>query len=147
MQAAPESLPLPATGASPGTENVQKLGDCQFVAHVMTKDDGTWEVNSHSPIRIFPSSNANENRCLDLAPTVRQIQNRRPFRFFEHPKHLDSIVGGCIDSGNTRFLKEDKVVVTWRGVLTRIFLGEAVNLHVSYIDGRMYIEEEDPKPQ
>ncbi|KAL0066382.1 hypothetical protein AAF712_006641 [Marasmius tenuissimus] len=124
---------------------MQQLGDCRFIAHIQTQDDGSYEMNSTTPIRIFPSSN--ENRLLDLGPAVRRIQKLRPLRFFQHPKHLDSIVGGCLVSENANFLQKGNVVLTWRGVLTRIFLGVAITLHVSYIDGRMYMEEEDSQPE
>ncbi|KAJ8074450.1 hypothetical protein PM082_015351 [Marasmius tenuissimus] len=138
------SSSIPST-SNPAGPLIQQLGDCRFIAHIKTQEDGSFEVNSTTPIRIFPSSN--ESLLLDLGPAVRGIQKRRPFRFFQHPKHLDSIVGGCLESENVHFMRETNVVVTWRGVLTKIFLGEAITLHVSYIDGRMYMEEEDPKPE
>ncbi|KAG7091540.1 hypothetical protein E1B28_010569 [Marasmius oreades] len=121
------------------------LGPCQLIAHITTKHDGSYEINDHSATRIFPSTN--ENRCLNLGPTVRKILGRSPFTFFEHPKHLDSIISGCVLSGNQHVLKEANTVVTWRGILTRIFLGNKVIVHISFIDNTMYIEEADLKPE
>jgi len=125
--------------------DLQQLGDCNFINHIMVKGDGSYESNKIDPIQIFPSSN--ENQLLDLSSTVQKIQNRRPFRFFGHPKHLDPILGGCIQSEKAHLLKEGNAIVTWRGILSRIFLGDSVTLHASYIDGVMYMEEKDSKPQ
>ncbi|KAF9257922.1 hypothetical protein L218DRAFT_981894 [Marasmius fiardii PR-910] len=122
------------------------LGPCHLIAHITTKNDGSYEINSHpGAMRIFPATN--ENRYLNLGPTVQKLMKRRPFTFFQHPKHLDSIISGCIDSGNAHILQKPNTVVTWRGILTKIFLGEEVALHVSFVDGTLYIEEEDPKPE
>ncbi|EEB90026.1 hypothetical protein MPER_11822 [Moniliophthora perniciosa FA553] len=121
------------------------LGQCELIAHITIEENGAYKANDKTAIPIFSTSL--QDSCLDLGPRVRQIEKQRPFRYFNHPKHLDSIIWGCIGAGKRGLFKSSNVVMTWRGVLTKIFLGEAVTLHVSYIDRTLFMEEEDPKPQ
>ncbi|ESK85783.1 hypothetical protein Moror_2425 [Moniliophthora roreri MCA 2997] len=127
------------------SEPQQMLGQCKLIAHISVEENGAYKANDETAIPIFSTSL--RDSCLDLGPRVRQIEKQRPFRYFKHPKHLDSIIWGCIAAGKCDFFKSSNTIVTWRGILTKIFLGEAVTLHVSYIDGTLFMEEEDPKPQ
>ncbi|KAK7453939.1 hypothetical protein VKT23_011451 [Stygiomarasmius scandens] len=138
----PDSL---STGAS------VTLGDCRFISHVTVKQDGSYEC-TNSTMRYFFKPTPPPS----LHSIVQNIQKKRPFRWFNHPKHLDSIIAGCLSPSTTSELPSleehilgtrKNVILTWRGILTKIFLGESVTLHVSLIDGILYMEEEDTKPK
>ncbi|KAK7442789.1 hypothetical protein VKT23_016034 [Stygiomarasmius scandens] len=136
----------------PTTINVT-LGDCRFISHITTKEDGSYEC-TNSAMRYFAEP-INPTSSLSLRSRVQNILKQQPGRWFDHPKHLDPIIAGCLSpsvrSSSRVNLEEHilgrNVVLTWRKILTRIFVGESITLHVSLIDGILYMEEEDPRPR
>ncbi|KAK7051194.1 hypothetical protein VNI00_004694 [Paramarasmius palmivorus] len=130
---------------SPPKQMSPQLGECELIAHLSVEENGFYKVNDETAVPIF--SSMLQDVRLDLGPRVRQIEKQRPFRYFQHPKHLDCIIAGCIASGMPHLFTAANGVVTWRGILTKIFLWEKINLHASWINGTLFLEEEDPKPK
>jgi len=101
------------------------LGDCRFISHVTVKQDGSYEF-TNSAMRYFVETTPPPS----LHSLVQNIQKKRPFRWFNHPKHLDSIIAGCLSpsTSSSPNLEEHilgtrkNVILTWRGILTKCLL-------------------------
>ncbi|KAF5353681.1 hypothetical protein D9758_008608 [Tetrapyrgos nigripes] len=166
---------IPAGAVSTSSElDRPTLGECHFVSDLTiledfyecndtamryfvgatsdsaTSDSLTLEGNGASHVNLIGQPNV----TVSLTKPVQNILKKRPFRWFNHPKHLDSIISACLSAapvpasgiGESEYLAKENVVITWRGILTKIFLGDTITMHASLIDGRLYMEEEDPKP-
>ncbi|EEB89975.1 hypothetical protein MPER_11877 [Moniliophthora perniciosa FA553] len=124
---------------------VPRLGDCKLIAHMSLEEDGSYTVNDDRNMRLFTTSGAASRRIVYLYPRMDEIRQIRPSWTFMQPKYIDSVVWGCIATGRDDLLRAGNGIVTRRGILSRIFLGcFPITLHVSYIDGNLYMEEDRP---
>ncbi|KAJ7880632.1 hypothetical protein B0H13DRAFT_2278711 [Mycena leptocephala] len=58
-------------------------------------------------------------------------------RSFKRVRRLDHILAMCLQSENSKQLLKAEVI-TWRGILKKIMLGDKVDLNVSYHNGVLY---------
>ncbi|ESK86829.1 dhp1-interacting protein [Moniliophthora roreri MCA 2997] len=123
---------------------VPRLGDCKLIAHMSLEEDGSYTVNDDRNMRLLTTSAASR-RVVYLYPRMDEIRQIRPSWAFTQPKYIDSVVWSCIATGRDDLLRAGNGIVTRRGILSRIFLGDfPITLHVSYIDGNLYMEEDRP---
>ncbi|KAF7368826.1 ADP-ribosylation factor [Mycena venus] len=103
------------------------------------------EVDSTSALRYFvdppPVTNANLREGL-------KAFMRLPFkdRVFKLARRLDNVFTMCLDAENSEELLKAEVV-TWRGIMTKIMLGQKLDLNVSFYRGVLYLEEDCTRPQ
>ncbi|KAJ7486701.1 hypothetical protein FB451DRAFT_1026396 [Mycena latifolia] len=99
------------------------------------------EVDSTAAMRYFahPPPKAN------LRDGLQRFLNL-PFRdrAFKRARRLDNVFTTCLNSRNSGELLEAEVV-TWRGIMKKIMLGEEIDLTVSYHKGVLYLEEDSTR--
>ncbi|KAJ6594883.1 hypothetical protein B0H19DRAFT_1366627 [Mycena capillaripes] len=67
-------------------------------------------------------------------------------RAFKRARRLDNVFKTCLESENSEDLLKAEVV-TWRGIMTKLMLGQKLDLNVSYYRGVLYLEEDCPRMQ
>ncbi|KAJ7245993.1 hypothetical protein C8J57DRAFT_1361289 [Mycena rebaudengoi] len=95
-------------------------------------------VDSIAALRYFvhPPKNVNLKAGYD-----RLSHKQRRFKRVRRPDH---ILAMCLQSKNNKQLLKAEVI-TWRGILKKIMLGDKVDLNVSYHNGVLYMEEQGPR--
>ncbi|RDB16074.1 Decapping nuclease RAI1 [Hypsizygus marmoreus] len=116
------------------------FGTIDYIGNVSIDENGHYRLGD-SAMRTFEPLALPVN----LVPSKQRILLTKPHLFYQHPKHLDSILDTCLLAGRIDALSAADVIA-WRGMLTKILLGIELALHVSWIDEKLYMEEEDPKP-
>ncbi|KAJ7487227.1 hypothetical protein B0H11DRAFT_1114157 [Mycena galericulata] len=95
-------------------------------------------VDSIAALRYFahPPENVNLKAGYD------RLSHKQ--RSFKRVRRLDHILAMCLQSKNSKQLLKAEVI-TWRGILKKIMLGDKVDLNVSYHNGVLYVEEQGPR--
>ncbi|KAJ7099287.1 hypothetical protein B0H15DRAFT_542023 [Mycena belliarum] len=103
--------------------------------------DERLEVDSTTALRYFspPALGANLREGLEQFLDL-PLEDRT----FQYARRLDNVFTACLDSENSEELLKAEVV-TWRGIMTKIMLGDTLDLNASYYNGVLYLEE-NPGP-
>ncbi|KAJ6573395.1 hypothetical protein DFH09DRAFT_1457321, partial [Mycena vulgaris] len=101
------------------------------------------EVDSIAALRYFVSPPPNPN--FNLRDGLQRFL-RLPFkqRAFQRARRLDNVFATCLAARNSEELLKAEVV-TWRGIMKKIMLGEKLDLNVSYYKGVLYLEEDSTR--
>jgi hypothetical protein len=138
-----------------GISEMNTLGECHFISNLTILEDfyecsdtamrsfnfisaaGCFERSLPADTGIEDSASVNRvqdpkllETPINLQERVQHILTTRPFRWFGHPKHLDSVISACVPQdikagvatrsiGGVNYLGKDHVIVTWRGILTK----------------------------
>ncbi|KAJ6608116.1 hypothetical protein B0H10DRAFT_2439227 [Mycena sp. CBHHK59/15] len=97
------------------------------------------EVDSIAALRYFvhPPENASLRDGLEKFMKL-PVQDR----CFQRARRLDNVFSTLLQSQNAEELLEAEVV-TWRGIMRKIILGDKIDLNVSYYEGVLYLEEQN----
>ncbi|KAJ7230033.1 hypothetical protein GGX14DRAFT_692017 [Mycena pura] len=105
------------------------------------------------PARLGP---AKQSACFSVCDSRLEVDSTAALRYFVHPPmnanirdglrefmkrpRLDNVFKMCLAAQSSEELLRAEVV-TWRGIMTKIILGEKIELNVSYHQGVLYLEE------
>ncbi|KAJ6594873.1 hypothetical protein B0H19DRAFT_1225863 [Mycena capillaripes] len=103
--------------------------------------DERFEVDGTTALRHFVEPPLNANLRDGLHKFLKLPLKDRAFK---RARRLDNVFKTCLESENSEDLLKAEVV-TWRGIMTKLMLGQKLDLNVSYYRGVLYLEEDCPR--